>query len=418
MSIHGRNKKALTRFILLLSGFLILVDVVLVWMLHDEFRMDFNEGSNAELAFFSELTEDALLHGEYAIVEDAVIEWGAKHADIISFTATMPNGFQLGRYSRAVEGFSVPVELSHVVYMGKQELLRLDVVKDGSIVSRRLLVHGIILVTVSVGLVCVLGALLWRSLRITAVEPLEREVEHRKSVQHELEIANSELESFSYSVSHDLRSPLQVISGFSDIVLMDYRERLDEDGVRHLERIRAGCTRMSELIDHMLQLSRAARVKIVEETVNLSEIASDIIAGLRVKDPDRHVDIDIQADMFAAGDKNLMRIALTNLLGNAWKYSSKSCPASIRFTCVDDGDGNVYQVDDNGAGFDMTYAADLFAVFKRLHSAHEYEGSGVGLATVHRIIERHGGEVWAEAEVGVGAHFYFTLGAVGETREA
>jgi|GEM_PF-3178819 len=226
----------------------------------------------------------------------------------------------------------------------------------------------------------------------------------------ELETANKELEAFSYSVSHDLRAPLRSIDGFSRILLDDCKDRLGTQHKNYLERIRAATQRMGELIDDLLKLSRVTRAGMSREAVDLGALAAAVIEDLRRADPQRRVAVDIQPGLTAVGDPPLLRVLLENLIGNAWKFTGKTPDARIAFGARDDSSHQrVYFVRDNGAGFDMTYASKLFGAFQRLHSMDEFPGTGIGLATVQRIVRRHGGRVWAEGAIGQGAAFYFTL---------
>lgn len=225
----------------------------------------------------------------------------------------------------------------------------------------------------------------------------------------ELATLNRELEAFSYSVSHDLRAPLRSIDGFSQVLLEDYGDKLDAEGQDSLQRVRAAAVRMSALIDALLALSRVTRSEVRTERVDLTTMAKAITAELRGSEPDRQVDVDIQSDVVADGDPRLLRAALDNLLGNAWKFSKRNAAARIEFGCFYQGHEKVYFVRDNGAGFDMTYATKLFGAFQRLHDERQFTGTGVGLATVQRVIHRHGGRTWAEGAVDQGATFYFTL---------
>jgi signal transduction histidine kinase len=225
----------------------------------------------------------------------------------------------------------------------------------------------------------------------------------------EVETANQELESFSYSVSHDLRAPLRAIEGYSGILLDDYGDRLDEAAQRYLERIRAATTRMGQLIDDLLNLSRLSRGEMSRERVDLSALAASIGAELQRSEPDRQVEFIVAGNMFMDGDQRLIRVVLENLLGNAWKFTGKRERASIEFGgCAHQG-SSVFFIRDNGVGFDMAYANKLFSPFHRLHAMTDFPGTGIGLATVQRIVHRHGGHIWAEGSVGGGATFYFTL---------
>ncbi|HLP18049.1 MAG TPA: YfiR/HmsC family protein [Bacteroidota bacterium] len=224
-----------------------------------------------------------------------------------------------------------------------------------------------------------------------------------------LETANRELEAFAYSVSHDLRSPLRSIDGFSQVVIDEYRDRLDERAISYLRRVRNGAQNMSQLIDDMLNLSRVSRGEMNITHVNLSALCREIAAELQESYPDRKVEFLIQDGIDVRGDSRLLRIGLENLLGNAWKFTSMHPSARIEFGLDAQYDPPVYFVRDDGAGFNMNFAQKLFGAFQRLHTAAEFPGTGVGLATVQRIIRRHGGTVWAEGEVERGATIYFTL---------
>jgi PAS domain S-box-containing protein len=229
--------------------------------------------------------------------------------------------------------------------------------------------------------------------------------------QHEAELAasNKELESFSYSVSHDLRAPLRNIDGFSQALLEDYSSKLDEQGKDFLKRVRAATQRMGGLIDDLLQLSLTMRKEMQREKVNLSQLALSIINELKEAEPERQVEVAIEEKAQVSGDARLLREMLANLLGNAWKFTSSRSPAKIEFGHTEKDGEKLFYVKDNGAGFDMRYANKLFIPFQRLHSLLEFPGNGIGLAIVKRIIERHGGSVWAEGEVEKGATFYFKL---------
>ncbi len=238
---------------------------------------------------------------------------------------------------------------------------------------------------------------------------LERRVAERT---HQLDAANKELEAFSYSVSHDLRAPLRSIDGFGQALLEDCADRLDDQGRQYLQRIRNATQRMGVLIDDLLMLSRVTRAEMRRETMDLTQVAQSAIIGLEIIEPNRKVECQVQTGMVADGDPRLIRIVLENLLGNAWKFTQRTDLARIEVgSHTDDTGAPVYYVHDNGAGFDMTYADKLFGAFQRLHAASEFPGTGIGLATVQRIIHRHGGRVWAKGETGKGASFYFTLGS-------
>ncbi len=231
----------------------------------------------------------------------------------------------------------------------------------------------------------------------------------------ELKVVNRELEAFSYSVSHDLRAPLRSIDGFSQALLEDYQDRLDKSGQDYLQRIRAATQRMGQLIDDLLTLARVTRSDMHPAYADLSRIADRICTDLRQSQPERQVEFTIQSGLFAQGDAHLLQVLLENLLHNAWKFTSKHPQAKIEFGAMAQSNSArsssapIYFVRDDGAGFDMAYINKLFGPFQRLHSMLDFPGNGIGLATVQRIVHRHGGRVWAEGNIEQGATFYFTL---------
>jgi signal transduction histidine kinase len=237
-------------------------------------------------------------------------------------------------------------------------------------------------------------------------EELERRVQERTQ---DLRAANADLEAFSYSVSHDLRAPLRAIDGFSRAILSRYADKLDADGRHALERVRAGSERMGVLIDSMLELSRLGRRPLELGDVDLSALAAEVVEELRAGEPERNVEVLIEPNVSAVGDKELLRVALQNLLGNAFKFTSQQPHARVQFGHTEHAGQAAIFVRDNGVGFDMNYADKLFRPFERLHSESEFSGTGIGLATVYRIIARHSGRVSAQGAIGDGATFYFTL---------
>jgi light-regulated signal transduction histidine kinase (bacteriophytochrome) len=238
---------------------------------------------------------------------------------------------------------------------------------------------------------------------------LKQAKEAIRQSNQKLETVNKELEAFAYSVSHDLRAPLRGIDGWSLALLEEYHDRLDEQGQTYIERVRSEAGRMGQLIEDLLNLSRVTRVEMQIVPVDLSNLAHTIVARLTAESPNRQVEVVIHPGLEASGDAALLSVVLTNLLDNAWKFTGKCDLARIEFgrTAVDG--KTAYFVQDNGAGFDMKYAQKLFGAFQRLHKSSEFPGTGVGLATVQRIINRHGGRVWVEAQVDCGAAFFFTL---------
>jgi light-regulated signal transduction histidine kinase (bacteriophytochrome) len=241
--------------------------------------------------------------------------------------------------------------------------------------------------------------------KVTQLE-LERMVAERTL---ELARANRELEAFSYSVAHDLRAPLRSIDGFSQVLLADHADKLDAKGKKCLQQVRESAQQMGRLIEDLLILARVTRSELDHRPVDLSALARTVLAHLQKHEPEREAELVVSDGLIANGDPGLLRIVFDNLLRNAWKFTGKCPMARIEVGVRHEESRPVFFVRDNGAGFDMAYAHKLFGVFQRLHSATEFEGTGVGLATVQRIVERHGGRVWAEGEVARGATIYFTL---------
>jgi light-regulated signal transduction histidine kinase (bacteriophytochrome) len=264
-----------------------------------------------------------------------------------------------------------------------------------------------------------LGATVWWQARVLNRADAKRTVAeaeiaalNRKLRRHaaEIEATNRELESFSYSVSHDLRAPLRSITSFSQALLEDCADALDEQGRDYLDRVVRAGQRMAELIEDMMILSRISRSEMQRVPVDLSATALEIAGELAQGQPDRDVEVDIKPGLVTEGDPKLLRIMVENLLGNAWKFTGRQPEPRIEFGAVPSDNGNrVYYVRDNGAGFDEEHAGRLFAPFQRLHSEAEFPGTGVGLATVQRVVRRHGGKVWARGKVSHGATFFFTV---------
>lgn len=248
-------------------------------------------------------------------------------------------------------------------------------------------------------------AIVW----IEDITELKKALENVKQAKNAIEAANKELEAFSYSVSHDLRAPLRSIDGFSHALLEDYDDILDEEGKQYLMRIRSSSQLMAQLIDDILNLTKISRAEMKLEQVNLSALASEVAGELKRIEPSRKVDFIIAPNLEAEGDKLLLKLVFENLLGNAFKFTSKRSSAKIKFGITQKEYDQVYFISDNGTGFDMTYVNKLFKPFQRLHSDKDFPGTGIGLASVQRIINKMGGKVWAEGEINKGATFYFKL---------
>ena len=244
------------------------------------------------------------------------------------------------------------------------------------------------------------------TMNITERKRIEEELRQRSA---ELQATNKELEAFSYSISHDLRAPLRAIDGFAHIIAEDFKENIPPEASPYFKRISEASAQMGQLIDDLLRLSRITRIELRLYPVDLTELAVTIIHDLEIREPERKLKVTIQSGLSTTGDERLIRVALENLLNNAWKFTSKIKDAHIEVGQTTRDDKDVFYIKDNGVGFDMTYAEKLFGAFQRLHTAEEFPGSGIGLAIVQRVINKHGGEIWVESAPNQGATFFFTL---------
>ena len=261
------------------------------------------------------------------------------------------------------------------------------------------------------GLVGTLDDVTPRKIAELSLRNINRDLESRVRMRTaELEASNRELEAFSYSISHDLRAPLRSIHGFARILEEELNPHLDETARSHLHRIRNAADRMAQLTDAMIAMASLSRQSIRRESVDLSELVTQIIEELREEDPQRRAEIEVTAELVVTADRNLMRVALENLLRNAWKFSAGREVTRIAFNAERQGDQRVFRISDNGIGFDMAHAGRLFEPFFRLHAPEAYQGTGIGLSNVERIIRRHGGHIWARSRPDQGATFFFTLG--------
>ncbi len=318
--------------------------------------------------------------------------------DIVLLDLTLPDSQELNTFKKVKA--QVP-DIPIVVMSGlEDERIAMDAVKKG---AQDYLVKG------RIDRNLLKRSILYAIERNRAEKQIRRlNLELEKSLM-ELKEVNKELEAFSYSVSHDLRAPLRAITGFSNILLEDYTDTLDAEGKRLLNVIQSNTKKMGQLIDDLLSFSRLGRKEIKKSNVNMEDLAKSIFEELRIIDPERITKLNLQTLPPARGDPTLIREVFVNLLTNAIKFTKNTLNAVIEIGGESKGRENIYYVKDNGVGFDMEYVNKLFGVFQRLHSDKEFEGTGVGLAIVQRVIHRHGGKVWAEGKVNEGATFYFTL---------
>lgn len=410
------NRRALFAFTFVLATLVIVTAGVVVELQRENLRSAVQAALRTDLVLLGELATDALLQSNYAAVQRLLERWSGRRSDFTAISAVMPNGFVLAEIhsDRAVKS---PLEVDYEVVFGERVLLTLRAVSDFAYRESEFVSILVNATVVSVVLIMIFGWMLWWTLKRTAIEPLEKQILAREEKEKELtqrtaqlESAIEEIESFNYSVSHDLRTPLRAIAGFSQALLEDYGAILDADGRGCLERVRTATQRMGLLIDGLLRLSQVGRTELKVTEVDLSGLARDILTRIAQVDPGRQVDTYVADNLRATGDAQLLAIAFENLLGNAWKYTAKTPQARIEFSASHQDGEVVYSVCDNGAGFDMRYASSkLFRPFQRMHSTVDFPGTGIGLATVARIIKSHHGRTWAHAIVDQGATIYFTL---------
>lgn len=401
-------RRVIVAMLAILLLILALVDYVLVNQHRRTHMNELETQLNYQLRAAATFMTEPLLRNQFADVEQFMEYWFTHHEDVLLFEAYSPTGHLFSRFERKTTSPYV-IARNHEVTYQDRHLLSLTLSKDYSKTETMIQQIRNRLLLASLGITAVLGLMLWLSFRRLAIAPLEQEIHKRRQAQRELGATNRELDAFAYSISHDLRAPLRGIDGFSQALVEDYHEVLDDTGRDYIRRIRGGCVRMGKLIDDMLQLSRLSRGEINWSRVNLSAMAETIIDELKKASPERQVRVNIQPGIQVSGDPVLLRAVMDNLLGNAWKFTGKTPEAEITFGAENQDGGQTCFVRDNGAGFDINYADKIFTAFQRLHSPNDFEGSGIGLATVQRIIHRHGGMIWAEAEEGRGASFYFTL---------
>ncbi len=423
-----RLRSTLLWLLLTIILLLLLLSAVLFvrYQLQQEFQIK-QRSSERELQLLASLVRNDLQTGNYQHVDKLINEWGSSNIDIRKMELTAANGYQFNKFERPASS-SDPIASTAIINYGYRGEARLELIKDfiGVQVRHRELSWqiGITYVVVASLLIALTYALIRYLKKSTA---LLRQVEHRRLAEAKLQsqndrleeivanrtaqliATNKELEAFSYSVSHDLRAPLRAIDGFSMALLEDCSQALDQTCRDYLNRVRNGAQKMGHLIDDLLQLSRVTRSELQLKNVNLSALATSIIEELHQSEPGRTVKATITPDMWGHGDPALLEILLSNLLGNAWKFTRNRPDAAIEIGTLVSDNKTCFFIRDNGVGFDMKYSAKLFTAFQRLHSMEQFEGTGIGLATVQRVISKHGGSIWVDADVDNGATFYFTL---------
>lgn len=405
------TRRSFISFFAILGSFLIIADGLIISQLYQRNLSELETSALNEAELFASLVSQDLARGDYSSVEQAALNWGASSTRIIDISVITSNGFELARYQDADQGeYRLPFRKMIRYGDGQSATIMLEV--DTSDIRSYLLKLTGQLLVFSVVLVILLGYFLQR----VAIIPLRKEIEeHLKTEknleQHarELDVSNNELESYSYTMAHDLRAPLRAIISFSKILEDDCAEKLCKDDLENLARIHRAGLHMGELVDDLIQLSRIARTPLKPADCNISDLATELVKRHQAVDPQREISIHIQSGMHARGDVKLIERLLENLIDNAWKYTGKTDNPEIEIG-MDRVEGEkCFFVRDNGAGFDMQYAEKLFEPFQRLHKTSDFEGTGIGLASVKRIIQMHGGDIRITAVPGEGCTVHFSL---------
>ena len=415
---------------LLLTLFLALLLLLSILFVRYQWQQEIQvkqRSSERELKLLASLIHNDLQANNYQHIDSLVNEWGNNNSDVREMEVTAANGFQFEKFERPAST-ETPITLTATINYGYRGEAQLKIIKDFIGVQARhnqLSWHIGIIYTVVASLLTALTCALTRYLKKSAA--LLREIERRRLAETALQSQNDqletiitnrtaqlasinhELEAFSYSVSHDLRAPLRAIDGFCLALMEDCTESLDQRCRDYLNRVRNNAQKMGHLIDDLLQLSRVTRSELQSKKINLSLLAEKIIEELRQNDPKRTINITIAPNIWGYGDPTLLQVLLSNLLSNAWKFTRHRPDANIEFNTLIINNNICFLIRDNGVGFDMKYSPKLFNAFQRLHSVEQFEGTGIGLATVQRIITKHGCKIWVEANVNHGAAFYFTL---------
>lgn len=407
-----KTRRTLFSFTIVLLFFLVVADTFVITQQANMIRQEIIYHTKHEFDLFSKLVKGSLTKGDYVSVQEAVSQWGMEQGNMVDLSISTANGFVIANYNR-----DRPAEMSERIVTtfpyGHNNTATITMVKDLSEIHSNLSDLKYQLIVYSVVLVAILGIVLQR----VAVRPLQIEIKEHELTESklyaqtkELQESNEELESYSYSIAHDLRAPLRSIVSFCQILQDEAFQKLSVEEKQYLGRVIGGSKRMAELIDDILDLGRVTRSNLQIDRVNLSELAEVAIERICLSPG---VEFNIQKNLMARGDRRLLALLIDNLIGNACKYSGIKKESKVEFGSVSvhvSGSQKLaYFVRDNGVGFNMKYAEKLFKPFQRLHGDSEIEGNGIGLATAQRIVRRHGGIIWAEAEVDNGATFYFTL---------
>lgn len=407
----SRTRRSIIGLIAVLGIFVFIADLLIITQVYQRNITQLEHSVQNEANIFANLVAENLNRGDYSAVESALLNWGAKSTHISSIDIVTDNGFELGSY-RKPEHPAHWTQFSQTIRYGNDASATIHLTVDTSYIRNYVLSLSSQLIAFSLLLIALLGYFLRR----IALRPLNDEIEEHLRTEEQLEknarglkLAKNELEAYSYTLAHDLRTPLRAIISFTQIIKEDCAGKLDAEDMDHLERIHHAGQHMSALIDDLVQLSRISQTTVKPVDCDVSAISTALLEHLRQADPDREISCRVQPGMRAFGDPKLIEQLLGNLVDNAWKYTRKTASPSIEIGMRRQRGVKYFYVSDNGAGFDMQYVDKLFEPFQRLHTATEFEGTGIGLASVRRVVEMHNGNIRAEAAPGKGCTITFSL---------
>lgn len=409
--VIAKHRRSLIIFIATLLVFLLVFGTIIFSQQRDVTLNALEQHTRQEVMLLGELTSAALTRGNYAEVEQALSAWGQFNTHILQAKLTTENGFLLAEYTTPHRAFRSQV-FRDAIHYGRHKKAHIEVHKNMDFTDTALRRLAATLFGFSSALVTLLGLFLYHF----AIKPLQQEIEGHLETENRLrenasalQAANEELQSFSYSLSHDLRTPLRAITSYSQIIVEEDGERLSEESKGFFSRIVEASKHMASLIDDILILSLIGRYELTPEPINLSALALRAVQS-HYKSEAKQIDCEIEPDLIAQGNDKLLGQLIDNLIGNAVKYTARQPSGKIHFGAHRSNGETVYFVQDNGTGFDMRYVDQVFEPFRRLHDQSDYTGTGIGMAIAKRIVTRHGGRIWVESEPGAGTTFYFTLG--------
>ncbi|TCK18586.1 phospho-acceptor domain-containing protein [Thiogranum longum] len=407
----SRTRRSIIGFIAVLGIFMAIADGLIISQVYQRNITELETSVSNEARIFANLVSEDLTRGDYSSVESAALNWGSSSTHISSIDIVTANGFELGSYKKA-EHPEHWKQFSQTIHYGDNASASIHLTVDTSHIRAYTLTLLSQLIAFSLALIVMLGYVLRR----IALRPLNEEIEEHLRTEeqleksaHRLKLAKNELEAYSYTLAHDLRTPLRAIISFAQIIKEDSAGKLDEEDLDHLNRIHHAGQHMSALIDDLIQLSRLSQATVKPADCDISAIATALLEQHRQADAEREITCREQPGMRVRGDPKLVEQLLGNLIDNAWKYTRHTANPMIEVGMRRQRGVKYFYVRDNGAGFDMQYVDKLFEPFQRLHTSTEFEGTGIGLASVRRVVQMHNGEIHAEAAPGKGCTITFSL---------